>query len=74
MTLLERLKIRIPVLRIPQSCEGAGRSFACEIGLRGCWCSHVIVSERTREVLRAKYRRCLCRACLDKGEIENAGR
>jgi len=69
MKLFERLKTSLPVLRIPQSCEACGQSFACEIGLTGCWCLHVKLSAPARQALRAKYRRCLCRDCLGKAEL-----
>lgn len=74
MKLLERFNFSLPVLRRPQSCQACGQSFACEIGIKGCWCSHVKVSEETREAIRAKYRRCLCRTCLQKAEVESSER
>jgi hypothetical protein len=74
MTLFERFDFRLPVLRIPNVCEGCGQSFACEIGLKGCWCSKVDVSEKTRKVLKEKYRRCLCRSCLETAETETQTR
>jgi hypothetical protein len=70
MRLFRRLNLSLPLLRIPRLCEACGQSFACEIGLRGCWCSQVKVSEKTRVVIRAKYRRCVCRACLENAETE----
>lgn len=70
MKLFRRLNLRFTLLRIPQLCEACGRSFACEIGLRGCWCSQVKLSETMREAIRAKYRRCVCRACLENTESE----
>ncbi len=70
MKLVERLKFTGPLLRIPQACEMCGESFACEIGLRGCWCLQVKVSDKTKEALRAQYSRCLCRACLVKADVE----
>jgi hypothetical protein len=70
MKLRERFNFNLPVLRISQSCEACGQSFACEIGLKGCWCSQVKLSEQTRQTLKAKYQRCLCRACLETAENE----
>ena len=73
VSLLKRIGLKLPVLRKTQQCEACGQSFACEISLgRGCWCDEVKLSEHTRRELRAKYRNCLCRACMEKAEANNA--
>jgi hypothetical protein len=67
MKLLKQIALALPVLRKTQACEGCGESFACEISLgRGCWCGEIKLSDATRDELRAKYKKCLCRACLEK--------
>ena len=46
-------------------CESCGEEFKCGAGLSGCWCAEVRLDEATRAELRARFRRCLCRACLE---------
>lgn len=58
----------LPTLNRPQQCPACGEAFACEIGLQGCWCSEVKVSDSTLKALRDKYKGCLCRSCLEKAE------
>ena len=65
----ERLKLKnLVILRKSQNCESCGENFACEITIKGCWCSQVKVSPQTREYLRQQYKLCLCRQCLVKIE------
>jgi len=52
----------------PQTCESCGAEFKCEIGLNGCWCTQVKLSDDAREILKSKYKSCLCRRCLEKTE------
>lgn len=67
MTMRKRIGHLLPVLRKTRECEACGESFACEISLAtGCWCGEVILSEAARQQLRANYKSCLCRACLEK--------
>jgi len=73
MTLLKRIGLMLPAFRKTKACEACGESFACEISLgKGCWCGEVKLSEDTRQELRAKYRDCLCRACLEKAKAKNS--
>ena len=72
MTLVRRIGLILPVLRKGQVCEACREQFACEISLGGCWCGEIRLSENTRRELRAKYRSCLCRACLEKAEARDA--
>lgn len=73
MKLLKRIGVMLPVLRKTQACEACGESFACEISLgKGCWCGEVRLSDETRQELRANYRNCLCRTCLEKAEAKNS--
>jgi hypothetical protein len=53
-------------------CERCGGEFACEIGLKGCWCTDVALSEATRKNMRDQYKDCLCRACLEALDAETA--
>jgi len=62
-----------PSRREPSACESCGGEFVCGATLAGCWCSEIKLSEETRAELRARYQRCLCRACLERfaaGEAE----
>jgi hypothetical protein len=69
MNVLKRVGLMLPVLRKTQACEACGESFACEISLgKGCWCGEIKLSDETRQQLRATYRKCLCRTCLEKAE------
>ena len=58
----------LPTLNRAQVCPACGQSFACEINLNGCWCSEVKLSAETLQELRAKYKGCLCRSCLENAE------
>jgi hypothetical protein len=66
-----------PSSREPSSCESCGGEFVCGATLAGCWCSEINLSEETRAHLRARFRGCLCRACLERfaaGEVKQSGR
>ena len=52
--------------RGPSACESCGAESVCGATLAGCWCSEIKLSEETRAELRARYQRCLCRACLER--------
>jgi len=54
-------------------CESCGAEFACGAGLSGCWCSEVRLDEAARAELRERFRRCLCRACLEAYAARGAG-
>jgi len=68
MKLTKLLNLVSPDRREPQLCEACHQPFTCGFGLTGCWCAQVKLSETTRRRLGAQYRRCLCRACLEKAE------
>ncbi len=73
MKLLKQIDLILPVLRKTQACEACGETFACEISLgTGCWCGEIKLSGETRAELRAKYKNCLCRACLEKAAVTNS--
>jgi hypothetical protein len=73
MAILKRLVSSLPVLRRNQVCPACGESFACELSVaKGCWCGEIKLSDAARAELRSKYNGCLCRACLEKTESENA--
>jgi Cysteine-rich CWC len=58
--------VSLPQFREPSVCEACGRTFDCgAASLSGCWCQEIELSEETRAELRARYGRCLCRACLE---------
>ena len=51
-------------------CEACGQSFSC--GGYGCWCGQVAITERQMDWISAKFRDCLCPACLlnvSRGEL-----
>lgn len=75
MKLLGLLNCTLPVLRKAQTCEACGQLFACEISLgKGCWCGEVTLSDETLQHLRATYRKCVCRSCLEKAETNSSMR
>jgi Cysteine-rich CWC len=47
-----------------KTCEVCGLAFSC--GGYGCWCGEVAITERQMDWIAAKYRDCLCPACLQK--------
>jgi hypothetical protein len=57
--------INKPLLKRARTCESCGDSFECEIGLKGCWCSKLDLSDEQRTNLAAQYNECLCRKCLE---------
>ena len=61
-----------PSLREPSACESCGAEFVCGATLAGCWCGEIKLSEETRAELRARYRGCLCRACLERFAADEA--
>lgn len=73
MKLLKQIGLSLPVLRKTQACEACGETFACEISLgNGCWCGEIKLSDEARKEVRANYRNCLCRACLEKTAATNS--
>jgi hypothetical protein len=48
------------------TCEVCGEPFACELSVSGCWCSRIQLAEAARAEMRAKYKNCLCPACLKR--------
>ena len=61
----------LPVLREPSVCEACGSEFSCGASLKGCWCSEIKLSDETRAELKASYRGCLCRECLERLAVDN---
>lgn len=47
-------------------CPACGEKFECGATIKGCWCSEVKLSEAAREEMKAKYKGCVCRACLER--------
>jgi Cysteine-rich CWC len=61
----------LPLYRAPSVCEACGEQFVCGASLSSCWCQEIKLSEAARGELRARYQRCLCRACLENyAEVE----
>ena len=61
----------LPRSQEASTCEACGAAFTCGATLAGCWCAEVKLSEAVRKELRARYERCLCRACLERcAELE----
>jgi len=54
----------------PLQCEACGENFTCGASLSGCWCGEIKLSDEARAELRAKYKDCLCRRCLEKAKAE----
>ena len=55
-----------PRWRDASRCDACGEDFVCGATLAGCWCTEVKLTAETRAELRARYRGCLCRACLER--------
>jgi hypothetical protein len=51
---------------VTETCEACGEKFVCGATITGCWCSEVKLSEAARAELKARYKGCLCRTCLEK--------
>ena len=47
------------------ACEACGQAFTCGAASQGCWCAEIKLSDEVSRVLSARYRRCLCRTCLE---------
>ncbi|MGH9831871.1 MAG: cysteine-rich CWC family protein [Blastocatellia bacterium] len=54
-----------PFRRAPRACESCDQSFVCGASLKGCWCFNIKLSAAVRKQMRARYKDCLCRACLE---------
>ena len=65
MNLKKMASIVLPSLKEPSVCEACGGEFVCGASLAGCWCAEVKLSEAVRAGLRARFKNCLCRACLE---------
>lgn len=68
MKIPKLIKRMLPTINLPHQCPECGTSFACEIGFNGCWCGQLKLSATTLEVLRSKYKSCICRPCLEQAE------
>lgn len=69
MSLRERIN-NFVILRKSNNCESCGNDFACEIGVKGCWCSQIKISDETKKYLRQNFKLCLCRGCLERIEAD----
>ena len=66
MSLREIVRYLSTVRSETATCEACGNEFRCGASLAGCWCSEIKLSDEARAELRARYRNCLCRECLEK--------
>lgn len=57
--------------RPPRACEACGQPFVCGASLKGCWCFQVKLSAEVRAQLRARYKDCLCPACLQQAQSQS---
>lgn len=69
--LRELTEFILPNKRAPRECEACGKPFVCGASLKGCWCFEIKLSAATRTELRARYKHCLCRECLETMEQQN---
>jgi Cysteine-rich CWC len=65
MSLRKSDSLVLPQFRAASVCEACGATFSCGAANSNCWCQEIKLSEETRAALRARYERCLCRACLE---------
>ena len=65
MKLRKALGIISPRWREPSACEACGEPFVCGASITGCWCMNFKLSAQVRADLRSRYRRCLCRKCME---------
>ena len=71
MSLQKPAGIPLPQYREPSVCEACGEQFVCGATQSSCWCQEIKLGEAVRARLRARYQRCLCRACLENlAEVE----
>jgi Cysteine-rich CWC len=71
MSLQKSSGISLPQYREPSVCEACGAQFVCGASGSSCWCQEIKLSEAAQAELRARYQRCLCRACLENyAEVE----
>jgi hypothetical protein len=47
-----------------RECEACGNTFRCGASTKGCWCFQVELTAEAGELLRERYRHCLCPECL----------
>ena len=59
------LSLFSPEYKEASMCEACGDEFVCGVSIRGCWCTEVSVSKDARRELKTKYKKCLCRKCLE---------
>jgi hypothetical protein len=53
-----------PIVKRQRKCEGCGNEFQCEIGLKGCWCTEIKLTDEQRADMKEKFSDCLCKDCL----------
>jgi Cysteine-rich CWC len=67
MTILRRLLGYVSLrFKEPATCEACGDQFTCGATVTGCWCMQVKLTRDARANLRARYKDCVCRVCLER--------
>jgi len=47
-----------------KTCDRCGGGFECGALDGSCWCAEIVVGERARDELAARFDDCLCPGCL----------
>jgi len=63
---IDKINGPAPCLEEHSTCEACGSPFDCGATLAGCWCTQLKLTEQLLSTLRARYRACLCRSCLER--------
>lgn len=66
MKIRKALSIFSEKYKDPSVCEECGEGFICGATVRGCWCTELKLTDDARAELKSKYKKCLCRNCLEK--------
>jgi hypothetical protein len=56
---------------VQKICEQCRQTFQC-VGYQ-CWCGRLGITETQMDWIAARYRDCLCQACLEKIAAGNSG-
>jgi len=56
--------------REPSTCDACGGEFTCGATLAGCWCTEIKLTDAVRADLRSRYKKCLCRSCLERAATQ----
>lgn len=56
---------------VSKTCEACGATFLC--GGYQCWCGQIGITERQMDWIAARFKDCLCAACLDRVHAGDLG-